>query len=50
MADTRDYTKDLSTSALAKAINKPPQALFQQFVDMGLIVKNGDNWDLTPNG
>jgi hypothetical protein len=50
MADTRDYSKDLSTTALAKALNKTTQEMFQQLVAMGLIVNNRDTWDLTPNG
>ncbi len=50
MKVNRDYSKDLSTTALAKALNKEIQVVFQQLIDLGLIVKNGDTWDLTPSG
>ena len=50
MVVSRDYSKDLSTTALAKALKKEVQAVFQQLIDLGLIVKNGDTWDLTPSG
>ena len=45
-----EANKELSTTALAKELNKNAQDLFRQLFDMGLIVRNGDNWDLTANG
>lgn len=50
MADTRDYSKDLSTSALAKALKKPLPEVFHQLVEMHLIVRDGEGWELTPAG
>jgi hypothetical protein len=48
--DNRDYSKDLSTSALAKALEKPLPDVFHQLVDLGLIKRDGKNWELTPEG
>jgi hypothetical protein len=31
-------------------LNKSTQVIFQKLADLNLIVKNGDNWDLTPAG
>ncbi len=50
MSDNRESEKELSTSALAKALGKNSQALFKQLTDMGLIVRNADYWDLTDAG
>ncbi len=50
MSDKLENEKELSTSALAKALGKSSQALFQQLVEMGLIVRNANNWDLTSAG
>ncbi len=50
MSDKLENEKELSTSALAKALGKSSQALFQRLVEMGLIVKNANNWDLTAAG
>lgn len=50
MSDKLENGKELSTSALAKALGKSSQALFQQLVEMGLIVRNANNWDLTSAG
>lgn len=50
MSDKRGSEKELSTSALAKALGKNPQALFNQLADMGLIVRNADSWGLTDTG
>ncbi len=45
-----DTKKGLSTTALAKKLNKSSQELFQQLFDLGLIVKKGSNWELTASG
>jgi hypothetical protein len=45
-----ENNKDLSTTALAKELNKESQDLFRQLFEMGLIVRNGDNWELTAAG
>ena len=50
MSDKIENGKELSTSALAKALGKSSKALFQQLVEMGLIVRNANNWDLTSAG
>jgi hypothetical protein len=42
--------KEFSTSALAKELKKDSQELFQQLFGLGLIIRNGNNWDLTPDG
>jgi hypothetical protein len=42
--------KELSTTALAKELNKTPQELFQQLSDKGLLVRKDNNWELTANG
>jgi hypothetical protein len=45
-----ETNKELSTTALAKELNKTTQDLFHQLSDIGLIVRNGDNWELTAAG
>jgi hypothetical protein len=45
-----ESNQELSTTALAKELNKSTQELFQQLSDMGLILRNGDNWELTAAG
>ncbi|MFC2018261.1 glycerol kinase [Chloroflexota bacterium] len=50
MSDNQDCRKELSTTALAKAMGKSPQVIFQQLHDRGLIVKNADSWDLIDKG
>ncbi len=50
MSDKLENEKELSTSALAKELGKSSQALFKQLVEIGLIVRNANNWDLTSAG
>lgn len=42
--------KELSTTSLAKELNKSTQIIFQKLADMRLIVRNGESWDLTQAG
>ncbi len=42
--------RELSIPALAEAMGKTPQALFQQLAEMGLIVNNNNTWELTTVG
>jgi hypothetical protein len=50
MINAHEFKKELSTSALAKELNKNSQEMFQKLSDKGLITRNGNNWDLTING
>jgi len=50
MDEKADAVKELSTTALAKKLNRNPQDLFQQLQQMGLIIKNGKDWQLTEAG
>jgi len=50
MADNSLGGKEISTSALAKELNKNPQEVFERLADMGLLVRNGKNWELTALG
>jgi hypothetical protein len=45
-----DALKELSTTALARKLNRNPQDLFQQLQQMGLIIKSGKEWQLTESG
>ena len=42
--------KELSTTVLAKELKMSSKAMFQQLVEVGLINRNGENWELTPAG
>jgi hypothetical protein len=50
MDNTRTANRELSTTALAKELNLTTKAVFQMLLDMGLIVRNGNIWDLTSTG
>jgi hypothetical protein len=50
MSDEKSVEKELSTTSLSKELNKSSQDLFKQLADMGLIIRNGNNWDLTASG
>ena len=50
MSEKPDNLKELSTTALAKKLNKNPQDFFQQLLQMGLIIKSGNEWQLTETG
>jgi hypothetical protein len=41
---------ELSASSLAKELKITAKSIFQLLVDSGLIIRNGENWDLTPIG
>lgn len=42
--------KFISTKVLAEELKKNPQDFFRQLSEMGLIVSNGNAWELTPIG
>ena len=49
--DNKDTdSKELSTSALAKELKMSTQAIFQQLLEVGFIVRNEAGWDLTTAG
>jgi energy-converting hydrogenase A subunit M len=50
MDENSGNVKELSTTSLAKKLNKNPQDLFQQLQQAGLIVKSGKDWQLTEAG
>lgn len=50
MDDKRSVNRDLSTSNLAKELKMSSQATFQHLVEVGLIVRSENGWDLTPVG
>ncbi len=45
-----EVNKELSATSLAKELNMTLQSVFQILLDMGLIARNGNIWDLTPPG
>jgi hypothetical protein len=50
MNNNPEFKKELSTSALAKELNKNSQEVFQKLSDRGLIIRTGNNWELTAHG
>ncbi|MFH1141249.1 MAG: hypothetical protein V1724_06235 [Chloroflexota bacterium] len=50
MTSSPDTQQQLSTSALAKALDKSSAGMFKQLAEMGLILRQGSTWDLTPDG
>ena len=49
--DTNNSTdRELSTTVLAKALKMTSKAMFQQLIEVGLIICNGDSWELTQAG
>jgi len=50
MNDKRPVNRELSTSNLAKELKMSSQAMFQHLVEVGLIVRSENGWDLTPAG
>lgn len=50
MNDKSAFNRELSTTSLAKELNMTSQSAFQMLLDMGLIARNGNVWDLTPTG
>ncbi|MFH1032449.1 MAG: glycerol kinase [Chloroflexota bacterium] len=50
MSEKLENENELSTSALAKALGMDSQILFKQLAEMGLIVRNANNWELTSAG
>jgi hypothetical protein len=42
--------KELYTTYLAKELKMSTKAMFQQLVEAGLIIRNGDDWELTQTG
>ncbi|RRJ82761.1 4-alpha-glucanotransferase [Aestuariirhabdus litorea] len=47
---SKSSDKPLSTTALAKSVNKEPRELFILLADSGWIEKQGERWRLTPKG
>jgi len=45
-----DSSKTLSTTALAKELNIPTKTLFETLINLGLIVRQNDSWELTRKG
>jgi hypothetical protein len=50
MNDKRSVNRELSTTRLAKELNISLPYMFQMLVDMNMIVRNGNSWDLTSTG
>jgi hypothetical protein len=50
MNDVSNHEKELSTTALAKELNKSSQELFQKMAELGFINRTGNTWDLTAAG
>jgi len=50
MADKKTTDKELSITALAKEMNMSTQAMFQHLLDIGLILRSGNSWQLTSAG
>jgi len=50
MNDKSAVNRGLSATSLAKELNMTSKSVFQMLLDMGLIARNGDVWDLTPMG
>jgi len=50
MSNKHQIKRKLSTTALAKEINKTPQELFRQLFEVGLLVRKDNAWKLTANG
>ena len=50
MINSQEFRKEISTSVLGKELNKNSQEIFQQLSEKGLIIRNGNNWDLTATG
>jgi hypothetical protein len=48
--DANLSSKELSTTSLAKELKMTSKAMFQQLLEVGLIVRNGDVWELTQAG
>ncbi len=49
MAD-KQTNKELSTTALAKEMKRSTPAMFEYLQEVGLILRSGNNWQLTPAG
>ena len=50
MQQKHDQQTELSTTTLAKEMNLSLADVFQKLVESGLIIRNGDNWELTKTG
>ncbi|MBI2980350.1 MAG: glycerol kinase [Chloroflexi bacterium] len=50
MNDKPESRKELSTTALAKALKKNAQDVFEQLAHVGLIVRTDNTWQLTATG
>ena len=50
MVSNNSSKKELYTTYLAKELKMSTKAMFQQLVEVGLIIRNGDDWELTQAG
>jgi hypothetical protein len=50
MVSNDSSKKELYTTYLAKELKMSTKAMFQQLVEVGLIIRNGEDWELTPAG
>ena len=50
MTSSSDTEQQLSTWAFARALNRSPEEIDQRLATLGLILRHGDTWDLTPSG
>ena len=50
MVSNDSSKKELYTTYLAKELKMSTKAMFQQLVEVGLIIRNGDDWELTQAG
>jgi len=50
MVSNNSSKKELYTTYLSKELKMSTKAMFQQLVEVGLIIRNGDDWELTQAG
>jgi hypothetical protein len=50
MVSNDSSKKELYTTYLAKELKMSTKEMFQQLVEVGLIIRNGDDWELTQAG
>ena len=50
MVSKQVSTPELSTTILAKQLKLDTKEMFRQLVEVGLIMRSGENWELTQAG
>ncbi len=50
MTEKRNHKKEYSATSLAKELGLSSQEVFQKLTNLKYIIRNGDNWELTPSG